>query len=97
GGKVKRAYERHPHNIGHLLGIQVHDGDSSRSYKTTGLPEGAIITIEPGLYGEFEFNGECQHFGIRIEDNFVIKKNSAINLTQQIPKSCAEIEALLNG
>jgi Xaa-Pro aminopeptidase len=59
------------------------------------LPENAVITIEPGLYGSFEFNGEQQVLGIRIEDNLQITKSGCINLTQSIPKHCQEIEALL--
>ena len=94
GGKMKRPYSKQPHNIGHLLGIQVHDGDSNRNYRTTPLPKNTIITIEPGLYGEFELNGDSIHCGIRIEDNVLITKKGHQNLTQTIPKTCAEIEAL---
>ena len=95
GGKMKRPYNQQPHNIGHLLGIQVHDGDSNRHYRSHPLKENNIITIEPGLYGEFEFNGETIHCGIRIEDNVLITKTGHQNLTATIPKTCDEIEKMM--
>tara|TARA_A100001015_G_scaffold315338_1_gene426940 strand:- start:725 stop:2035 length:1311 start_codon:yes stop_codon:yes gene_type:complete len=95
GGRVTRSYEKQPHNIGHLLGIQVHDGDSNRSYRKKPLEENCILTIEPGLYGTFEFNGHCIECGIRIEDNVLVTSSGVINLTADIPKSCHEIETAM--
>ncbi|MBL6723031.1 MAG: aminopeptidase P N-terminal domain-containing protein [Candidatus Margulisbacteria bacterium] len=95
GGTMNRPYKIQPHNIGHLLGFQVHDGDANRGYNTQPLPENSIITIEPGLYGEFEWQGEVIHCGIRIEDNLLVQPHGAINLTQAIPKSCQAIEAAM--
>jgi Xaa-Pro aminopeptidase len=92
GGRVNRVYKKQPHNIGHFLGIQVHDGDSNRAYRSQPLKENNIITIEPGLYGEFEFDGEKIHCGIRIEDNLLITKTGHVNLTKDIPKTCEDIE-----
>ena len=86
GGRYKREYNKQPHNVGHLLGIQTHDGDPFRSYRDQGLKENSIITVEPGLYGEFEFNGESIHCGIRIEDNILVTKTGAENLSIDIPK-----------
>ena len=97
GGKIHRLYKKQPHNIGHLLGIQVHDGDSSRGYKSKPLKSNSIITIEPGLYGTFEFNGKTATYGIRIEDNLLVTKNGCQNLTSKIPKSISDIEALLKS
>ena len=95
GGKMNRPYKNQPHNIGHFLGIQVHDGDANRNYRSKPLPENSIITIEPGLYGAFEFNGEILHCGIRIEDNLLVTPSGYKNLTNDIPKQCHDIEALL--
>ena len=94
---MKRAYKKQPHNIGHLLGIQVHDGDSNRQYRKKQLVKDNIITIEPGLYGEFELNGDHIHCGIRIEDNLLITSTGVLNLTANIPKTCEAIEALINS
>lgn len=97
GGSVNRVYKKQPHNVGHFLGIQVHDGDSNRAYRSQPLKENNIITIEPGLYGEFEFNGEKIHCGIRIEDNLLITKTGYLNLTADIPKTCEEIEKAMTA
>jgi Xaa-Pro aminopeptidase len=97
GGSINRVYTKQPHNIGHFLGIQVHDGDSNRAYRSQPLKENNIITIEPGLYGEFQFNGEKIHCGIRIEDNLLITKTGHVNLTADIPKTCEEIEKAMNA
>lgn len=43
--QLKRFY---PHNIGHHLGLDVHDVQSIPSYRE--LEEGMVITIEPGLH-----------------------------------------------
>jgi Xaa-Pro aminopeptidase len=97
GGRIKRAYRRQPHNIGHLLGIQVHDGDPNRAYRDRPLPRHAIITIEPGLYGTVEWKGDTYTYGIRIEDNLLVTDQGYQNLTQNIPKTCHDIEAIFRG
>ena len=95
GGSILRPYTRKPHNIGHLLGIQVHDGPPNRTYLNRPLAEGAMITIEPGLYGTFSLDGVTQSYGIRIEDNLQITANGSINHTLTIPKTCDDIEAIM--
>ncbi len=98
GGKVSRPYPKIPHNVSHLIGFQVHEGDPFREYRTQPLEAGWVISNEPGLYGTFELTiqGKRYHetLGIRIEDDLLITKNRAINLSQQIPKSIREIENL---
>ena len=97
GGKMRRPYKKQPHNIGHLLGIQVHDGDANRDYRKDALPANTIITIEPGLYGAFELNGDTIECGIRIEDNILVTSDGHKNLSEAIPKSCDDIEALMKN
>lgn len=98
GGKMKRAYQKAPHGIGHLLGYEVHDGDAFGEYKERPLQEGWVITNEPGLYGEFEIiinkKKYKQSIGIRIEDNLLITKNGCQNLTKDIPKEIVELEKI---
>ena len=48
--------------------------------------KGAIITVEPGLYIAEE------GIGIRIEDDILVTKDGAINLTKDILKSVHDIE-----
>ena len=98
GGISQRAYTRQPHNVSHLMGLMVHDGDPYRNYRTLPLNAGMAISNEPGLYGEFEITLDGIHYkdiiGIRIEDNLLITKTGCINLTN-CPKTCDDIETLL--
>ncbi len=75
------------HSIGHSLGLDVHDPNIAG----LGLLEGMVITIEPGLYIEEE------GIGIRIEDNIVITKGKAINLSESIIKEVNDIENFMKG
>jgi Xaa-Pro aminopeptidase len=45
-----------------------------------------VITIEPGIYLPDE------NFGVRIEDNVLLKKDGYVNLTSDIPKTVAAVE-----
>jgi len=72
------------HSIGHHLGLDVHDA----GVYSTPLAVGNVITIEPGVYIASE------RIGIRIEDDILITKTGAENLSQAIPKERSEIEAL---
>jgi Xaa-Pro aminopeptidase len=73
------------HSLGHYLGLDVHDVGNY----ATPIPEGALITVEPGLYIAEE------GIGIRIEDDVVVTKDGAINLTKEIIKEVADIEAFM--
>ncbi len=70
------------HSIGHHLGLETHDCCGPPSP----LKEGAVITIEPGIYLPDEA------LGVRIEDDIVVKKGGYENLSSAIPKSVSKIE-----
>ncbi len=95
GGKMHLPYQKIPHNIGHLLGYQVHDGDAFRDYRESPLQAGWVITNEPGLYGHFSwtFQGISyeETLGIRIEDNLLITASGSKNLTS-CPKQVEDLE-----
>ena len=73
-----------PHGMGHHLGLETHDASPDEP-----LAEGAVVTIEPGIY----LQGEC--IGIRIEDDVLVTKRGPRVLTSHIPKSVAGIERLM--
>lgn len=89
------------HRIGHWLGMDVHDvGD----YKVDGewrlLEPGMVLTVEPGLY----IPPDCQTvdekwrgIGIRIEDDILVTEDGSTCLTGGVPKSIADIEALMQA
>ena len=99
GGTMKLAYAKAPHNISHLIGMQVHDGDPFRSYKKQPLKAGMMISNEPGIYGHFAIDINGIHYnesiGIRIEDDLWVTASGCLNLSHQCPKSIADIEKLM--
>lgn len=62
-----------PHGISHSLGLDVHD---VCDYET--LQENMVITVEPGIYIPEE------GIGVRIEDNVLVTKTGAVNLSEDI-------------
>jgi len=75
------------HSLGHYLGLDVHDvGNYAKP-----IPEGAVITVEPGLYIAEE------GIGIRIEDDIVVKHGGNINLSKDIIKEVNDIEAYMKN
>lgn len=88
-----------PHGLGHWLGLDVHDVGS---YAVDGEPRrlqpGMVFTIEPGLYirpDDDSVPAEFRGIGIRIEDDVAVTATGAEVLTAAVPKSVAEVEALV--
>ena len=70
--QIRKFY---PHAVSHHLGLDVHDvADYSQP-----LAEGNVITVEPGIYIP-EYG-----IGVRIEDDILITKNGAKNLSADLP------------
>lgn len=63
------------HSLGHSLGIDVHDGLGAQPTNPKPLPEGVVVTIEPGIY----IPGK---FGVRIEDFVVLTPDGCRNFTR---------------
>lgn len=86
GGQMERPYEVVPHNVSHLIGLAVHDGDPYRNYRDMPLKAGMVISNEPGLYGRFQMTIDGvfydDYIGIRIEDDLEVTALGCANLTR---------------
>ncbi|WP_455207163.1 Xaa-Pro aminopeptidase [Kaarinaea lacus] len=87
------------HRTGHWLGMDVHDvGDYKVGDAWRLLEPGMTLTIEPGIYipaGSKKVPKKWWNIGIRIEDDVLVTKNGCEVLTKDVPKSVAEIEAIM--
>lgn len=63
------------HGFGHSLGLEIHEAPGANSATTGPLPEGAVISAEPGIY----LPGR---FGVRIEDMLWLRGSGTENLTK---------------
>ncbi|MDR1821378.1 MAG: Xaa-Pro peptidase family protein [Oscillospiraceae bacterium] len=63
------------HGFGHGLGLEVHEALSASVNVKTPLPEGGVISAEPGIY----LPGR---FGVRIEDVVYVEKDGCRDITE---------------
>ncbi len=91
--------EFYMHRAGHWLGMDVHDvGDYKIAGKWRALEPGMVMTIEPGIYIAPDCEKVAEKWrgiGIRIEDDVLVGANGPEVLTAGVPKSVADIEALM--
>ena len=66
------------HGFGHGLGLEVHEAPNAAPSNKDGIPAGAVISAEPGIY----LPGR---YGVRIEDVLYVTPDGCENLTK-LPK-----------
>ena len=71
------------HSLGHGIGLEVHEAPRLARTAEGALPEGAIVTIEPGVY-------RPGWGGVRIEDDVVLGADGPHVLTQ-FPRELLEL------
>lgn len=103
----KKYMQFYMHNLGHYLGIDVHDaGKYYFNGESRPAEAGMVMTIEPGLYISPDtsripegFNQDVPEkylgIGVRIEDDVCVTENGSRVLTHRVPKDPDEIEALM--
>ncbi len=87
------------HGTSHWLGLDVHDaggwvGDDGKPHI---LKPGMVLTVEPGIYisESDDVDQKWWNIGVRIEDDVLVTPKGHRVLSQSIPKTIQEIEALM--
>jgi Xaa-Pro aminopeptidase len=94
------AYRRFfMHRTGHWLGMDVHDvGDYKVGDEWRVLEPGMCLTIEPGIYipaGSKGVPRRWWNIGVRIEDDVAVTERGCEILTDGLPRTADEVEALM--
>jgi Xaa-Pro aminopeptidase len=71
------------HSLGHGIGLEVHEAPRLARTAEAGLPDGAVVTIEPGVY-------RPGWGGVRIEDDVVLDADGPRILTD-FPRELLEL------
>jgi Xaa-Pro aminopeptidase len=85
GPKGEQLGKYYLHQLGHHVGLEVHDAFDPKME----LKAGMVVTIEPGIYIAEE------NIGVRIEDVVLITGQGARVLSSALPKEAKEIEKAL--
>jgi len=63
------------HSFGHGVGVEIHESPNASPMNENPMPEGAVISAEPGIY----LPGKL---GVRIEDVIVLTQDGCRNITK---------------
>lgn len=95
----KAYFQFYMHGSGHWLGMDVHDVGSYVADGTWRKFEaGMTFTVEPGIYiapNIPNVDKKWWNIGVRIEDDVLVTSNGCEVLSQALPKTVADIEALM--
>ncbi len=75
--------DRFGHSLGHGIGLEVHEGPTLRNGSPDVLPEGTVVTVEPGVY----LPGVG---GVRIEDMVLVEADGY----RALPRTPKELQVL---
>jgi Xaa-Pro aminopeptidase len=75
--------DKFTHSLGHGVGLEIHEGPTLRAGGKDEVPEGAVVTVEPGIY--LEGVG-----GVRIEDMVEVRSDGC----RVIPTTTKELIVL---
>jgi Xaa-Pro aminopeptidase len=73
------------HGAGHPLGLDVHDS----AITTEPIQAGWVLTVEPAIYIREE------GFGVRLENNILVRDGGNADLMEKIPIEADEVEGLM--
>lgn len=94
-----RAYQAYYlHQPGHWLGMDVHEvGRYQIKGKQRPFEAGMALTMEPGIYlaADDKLDKEWWNIGVRIEDDILVTEKGCEVLSDKIPKTADEIEAIM--
>jgi Xaa-Pro aminopeptidase len=86
-GEEKTMDHFMPHNLGHFLGLDVHDvGDREKV-----LQPGNVLTIEPGIYLPAE------GIGVRLEDDYLVTETGLERLSPEPPLPAQQLESTMRA
>jgi Xaa-Pro aminopeptidase len=75
--------DRFGHSLGHGVGLEIHEGPTLRARSEDVLPDGAVVTVEPGVY----IPGIG---GVRIEDMVVVTADGC----RPLPRTAKDLVVL---
>ncbi len=73
--------EYYGHGLGHGVGVEIHEQPNFNPRCTTEIPEGAVLTIEPGIYLPGKFGIRLEDFGLVTKDGYEAFTQSPHELT----------------
>ena len=94
--KDKKDFKKYyPHGLGHHIGLDVHDRNTTGRGGT--LKKDMVITIEPGIY--IPSNSDCDKkwwgVAVRIEDDALITQDGYELLSHFAPRKIEDIEKMI--